>query len=59
MLNAKKKYNRKAQIDSVAAIFFDKEKKKTVFFQIIAQRSGNKKAPFFHYVYLSHNMYYV
>lgn len=46
MLNAKKKYNRKAQIDSVAGIFFDKEKKKHRFFKQLCDVSETRKRPF-------------
>lgn len=46
MLNAKKKYNRKAQIDSVAGIFFDKEKKKHRFFKQLCDVPETRKRPF-------------
>lgn len=58
MLNAKKKYNRKAQIDSVAGIFLIKKRKNIVFSNNCAMFRKQESA-LFHYIYLSHNMYYV
>lgn len=46
MLNAKKKYNRKAQIDSVAGIFLIKKRKNIVFSKQLCDVPETRKRPF-------------